>query len=142
MSDRVPDQQQLTPNIKLTGHFLLSYKQTERCLFLSFTVNVSSHPVFLFLHGYMAVAAKFSRVTFRTLINLPVQMGHSTRRSLQLQQMLCPFSHILIGDAMYSAQTGHSSNSKICQSRCLPDIFCVVLWISVATPHHQRQKQN
>ena len=142
MSDRVPVQGQSMPDSFLKGHSLLWNKHSARWRTLSSSVNVSTHPSSLFLHGYIAVAANFSRVIFRALINCPLQVGHSLRRSLQLLQMLCPFSHILIGDDMYSKQTGHSSSSKSPQSSCLSNVLCVVLWISVAIPHHPKQKRN
>jgi len=82
---------------------------------------------FLFFHGYIAVAAFFSTVIFRTAINCSLQVGHPETCSLQLLQTLCPFSHIFIGGAIYSKQTGHSICRKRIHSSWLTNIFCFAL---------------
>ena len=141
MSDWEPVQEQLTSNNFLNGHSLLSYRQKNWCLFLPSIVNVSSHPASLFLDGYIAVAAFFSRVIFRTLINLPLKLGHAETRSLPLLQTLCPFSHIVIGGAIHSKQTGHSSSFKRIHSSRLSDIFCNVLQ-TCAAKHYEKESSK
>jgi hypothetical protein len=37
-----------------------------------------------------------------------LQFGQRLSRGLQLEQMLCPFKHWVIGEAIMSKQTGHS----------------------------------
>jgi hypothetical protein len=37
-----------------------------------------------------------------------LHVGQRVSRGLQLEQMLCPFKHWVIGGAMKSKQTGHS----------------------------------
>ena len=132
MSERIPYQGHLTSENVLKGHSLLWNKHSDWWLFLWFAVKVSSQPASRYLHGYMAVAAILSRVKFLVLINVPLQDGHFEICNPQLPQMLCPFSHNLIGDSMYSRQTGHSSSFKKSQLSCLRSaVFFVMLFDAI-----------
>lgn len=71
-------------------------------------------PIWKFLHENSFSAARLSRERLRTVRNGPLQIGHLSRVILQVQQRLCPLLHSMMGGAMYSVQTGHSSS---CRSR-------------------------
>jgi hypothetical protein len=66
----------------------------------------------MFLQGYNVSVAMFSSETFRTFRNDPLQIGHLSNVTLQLQQRLCPLLQSMMGGIMYSIQTGHSSSCR------------------------------
>lgn len=52
-------------------------------------------------------------------MDFPLQVGHPETLELQLLQILCQFSHIVVDDVIYFRHPGHSSAFKISKSTFL-----------------------
>ena len=49
-------------------------------------------------------------------MEVPLQVGHSETLELQLLQVLCQFSHVVVDDVIYFRHPAHSSTFKISKS--------------------------
>jgi hypothetical protein len=58
----------------------------------------------------IACLERLSSAKFRTWRKGLLQVGQLLSFGLHFGQMLCPFSHIVIGGTMHSKQTGHSNS--------------------------------
>ncbi|PSN30313.1 hypothetical protein C0J52_27238 [Blattella germanica] len=82
------------------------------CCSLKSTSTCTVHPFFLFLHGCVIVSEKSSNSNILMGVKLPRQVGHLSNRGLQELQILCPFSHTVMGLVLYSKQKGHFKLSR------------------------------